>query len=161
MDQSTILDTYESQGRGDFFLTGQGLEYIRETAKWAKFLAIVGFVFIGLMVVFSFLFGTVFSTMLSQSAATPGMPGAGMSSLFIIVFYLIIAVIYFFPVLYLFRYATKTQAALASGNNEQMMEGFGNLKSMFKFMGIFTIIILGFYALAIVIGIFGGLASAF
>jgi hypothetical protein len=43
------------------------------------------------------------------------------------------------------------QTAIASGNQEKMTSAFKNLKSMFKFVGILTIIIIAIYILAIVV----------
>lgn len=158
MNQDTILDSYE--GQSNFFLNSQGIEYIRETAKWAKFLAIVGFVMIGFMVIFSLMFGAFSSTILSQAQTAPGYPGAGFPIASFVVLYLLLAVLYFFPTLYLFRYATKTQSAIRSANNDLLIEGLGYMKSVFKFWGILTIVILGLYALIFLFAILaGGLAS--
>ena len=45
------------------------------------------------------------------------------------------------------------QSAVRVVSQENFDESLMNLKSMFKFYGIFTIIVLSFYALAFIIGI--------
>ncbi len=45
------------------------------------------------------------------------------------------------------------QAAVRGVSQENFDESLMNLKSMFKFYGIFTIILLAFYALAFIVGI--------
>ena len=47
------------------------------------------------------------------------------------------------------------QAAVKMVSQENFDESLMNLKSVFKFYGIFVIIILSFYALAFIIGIIG------
>ncbi|MEZ5043777.1 MAG: DUF5362 family protein [Saprospiraceae bacterium] len=87
-----------------------------------------------------------------------GMTGAGMISPFIFtVYFLLIALVYLFPVLYLYRFSTKMQTALRSDNEAELTASFSNLKSLYKFMGILTAIFIGLYAL---IFVFAGLAGA-
>jgi Family of unknown function (DUF5362) len=128
--------------------------FLSETAKWAKFLSIVGFVLTGLLVIVALFAGTLFASM-------TGMAGSGLPagfSIIITVIYLLLAVLYFFPCLYLFRFAVKMKKALAENNQVELSSSFENLKSCFKFMGIMTIVIFSVYLLAIV---FGGVAAAF
>ena len=40
-------------------LNNNSKSFLRETAKWAKFLSIMGFIGIGFMVIFSFFAGTI------------------------------------------------------------------------------------------------------
>jgi len=113
-------------------------------AKWGKFLAIVGFIFIGLMLIGGIWAQTLFSS--SQSPAPGFYEGDFIKYIGIV--YVIFAAILFFPCFYLFRFSNKTLEAVKSSNQESLDAAFINLKSMFKFYGIFTIIILVIYALA-------------
>ncbi|MGC4039238.1 MAG: DUF5362 family protein [Flavobacterium sp.] len=127
---------------------------LRESAKWSFFLAIVGFIFIALMVVV----GIVMGAALSGIPDDPYGGGMGMNPLASIKsylggFYIVMALIYFFPVYYLFKYANGTKAALDSGNEDSLAEGLVNLKSHHKFLGIFTIVMIAFYILAIIGGV--------
>lgn len=121
--------------------------YLREIAKWGKFLAIVGFVGVGLMVIIALFAGTAIGSMSlpeESGGSAAGMIGGG----FFMFFYLLFALLYFFPVLYLYRFSGKMQEALRLQNEELLVTSFANLKSLFKFMGVFTIIMLSFYVLA-------------
>jgi len=153
MEENQMLDRDMSTEMG---LTTASKSYLMETAKWAKFLSIVGFIMIGILVIFAFVFGTVMSNM-PEFDEIPGMAGIG--GVFITVLYLIMALLYFFPTLYLFRFATKTKIALESSNPEDLTGGLENLKSTFKFMGIMMAVVLGFYALAFIFGIIGSIAG--
>ncbi len=114
-----------------------------EASKWGKFLAILGFCFIGLIVVAGVSMGSIMGKIGGQAAA-PFASGA------FALIYLVIGVIYIFPVLYLYRFSANTKTALMDGNSEVLASGFENLKSLYKFMGIFSIITLALYALMII-----------
>lgn len=135
-------------------LTSAAKHFLKETAGWSKFLAILGFIFIGIMVVFAFFAGTIFNSLpQAQTQAMPFDVGYFMTAM-----YLVLAVVYIFPVLYLFKFATKMKQALQSKDNEVLAKAFENLKSHYKFIGVFTIITLSLYILVIVFAGIGALA---
>ena len=70
------------------------------------------------------------------------------------VLYVIIAAVYFFPCLYIYRFATNAVAAAASKSSENVTAALKNLKSNFKFVGILMIALLSLYAIIIVFAIF-------
>ena len=127
--------------------------HLYEAAKWAKFLAIVGFVMCGLIVVVAIFAGSIFA-MLSNSynegyrssAALTGGMGA-----FLAIFYIGIAILCFLPYLFLFRFATRMKTALNTNDQLTLNTSFQNLKIMFRYVGILTIVMLSFYALGILI----------
>jgi len=137
----------------DINLDQQNQVYLSETAKWAKFLAIIGFIFIGILVLMGFFAGSLFSNFYAAS----GMEyfGAG----FFLFFYIAIALLYFFPTLFLYKFASSMQMALRNNDQIRLTDSFKNLKSCFKFIGIVTIVFIGFYVITIIIGIITGLAS--
>lgn len=133
-------------------LTSAAKHFLKEIAGWAKFLAILGFIFIGLMVILAFFAGTIFNNLpQAQEQAMPFDVGYFMTGM-----YLILAVIYVFPVLYLFKFSTKMKLALRSKDNEVLAMAFENLKSHYKFIGVFTIITLSLY---ILVFIFAGIGA--
>ena len=113
-----------------------------DTAKWGKFLAIAGFVSCGVMVL-----AGVWIAYLSriQSAFLSSGQRIGM-----VIGYMIGALIFFFPCLFLFRYAVKMQPALRESNQESLESASVNLKAFFRYMGIVTIIMMFFWILGLV-----------
>ena len=107
----------------------QSISYLGETAKWAKFLSIVGFVMCGLMVIFALFAGTIIVNTISKLNPDQGLAATGMGGFFSII-YLVIALIYFFPCLYLFNYASKMQVALRNNDQINLNKSFGHLKSL-------------------------------
>jgi len=136
---------------------GASTQFLAETARWCKFLSIVGFIMCGLLVILALFMGTLMGTAFSQFEGS-GLLGGGMS-IFVTVLYLAFALLYFFPCLYLFRFSDKMKRALVESNQVEMTSAFENLKSCFKFMGIMTIVLLSFYALALIFGILGAAFS--
>jgi hypothetical protein len=133
--------------------------FIYESSKWTKFLSIVGFVFTGLMVMLSLSVGAIMSSMNSMVGAQNN-PYAAMGTGFLTVFLLITAAIYFYPSFILFNFSAAAKQAVLYGDQESLSTAMGKLKSFFKFWGILLIVILGFYALAIVTAIIGAIGAA-
>ena len=151
---------HSSEQNQDTSLFGFGIDqssrsHLSEAAKWAKFLSIVGFVMCGLIVIGSIFAGSFLATMTSSYnegyRSSVGLTG-GMGA-FIAVFYIGIAVLFFFPYLFLFRFATRMKAALNTNDQTTLNTSFQNLKIMFRYVGILTIVMLSFYALAILMAI--------
>lgn len=148
------IQPLDNDFRQELGITGDINGYLSETAKWCKFLSIIGFIMVGLMVILAIFMGTA---MQNLSGAFPDSGNALYDpSLFSGMFtflYLLFALFYFFPTLYLYRFSTEMQTALRTSDQQALTTSFSNLKSVFKFWGIFMIVILGFYAFAFVIGI--------
>jgi hypothetical protein len=135
----------------DLQVTPQALGYLSESAKWGKFLAIMGFIFCGIMIVVAF-FIPVFLTQLPPYNTMSSEINSGMKVTMTIL-YLLLALLFFFPCFYLYKFSVKMQSAVRVVSQENFDESLMNLKSMLKFYGIFTIIILSFYALIFIIAI--------
>lgn len=130
--------------------------FLLETAKWAKFLSIVGFVMSGLMLIGSLFMITIGSSVsnLEGRAATAPLYSMGVS-------YIILAAVMFMPVYYLFKFSVGIKKGINSSNQEDFKNGFQYLKSHYKFNGIFMIVMLSIYLIAILIMlIFAGSMAA-
>jgi len=121
-------------------------DYLLETAKWGRFLAIVGYVGIVLIVIIAIVMMIGFSALGSISDTDVPMWILGGV-------YLIMALIYYFPVSYLFRFSDRMKYGLQVNDKQAITTGFMNLKSLYKFFGIFTIVMLSLYALILVIAL--------
>lgn len=138
------METIDKQySNSELSISSQTRGHLHEAAKWAYFLSIVGFVGLGLMI----LGGLV---AMFAGAAVPGI--GGQMGLFGII-YLIMAALYFFPTYYMFLFAQKIKAACTATSQADLEVGIENLKSFFKFVGIFTIVIISLYLLMFIIGI--------
>ena len=134
----------------DLVISTQSKNFLIYAAKWASFLAIVGFVTLGLLILgglIMFLIGSQFS----------GVLGGAPIAMFALI-YIGMAAIYFFPIYYLFLFGQKIKKAVKSTNQNDLDAGLENLKSCFKFLGIFTIVILSLYILMFLVAIVAGAA---
>ncbi|MES2827968.1 MAG: DUF5362 family protein [Bacteroidota bacterium] len=133
--------------------------YLYESAKWTKFLAIVGFVFTALMVMVSLSVGSLMTAM-NNAVGEQHNPYAAMGSGVLTVFLLLTAVIYFYPSFLLLKFSNATKQGVLYGDQESLNAGLSKLKSFFKFWGVLMIIVLGLYALMLLFAIVAGVAAS-
>lgn len=149
MEETSVFEKFELQ------LDQTAKDFLKETAKWAYFLSILGFIGIGFMVLIGIFAGTIFSTF---GNAMGGMGGFGGSfGALMGFFYVFIAAVYFFPVYYLNKFATNAKRAFRDNDSEALSNSLGYLKSHYKFIGILMLAILALYGLIFVFGILGAL----
>lgn len=132
-----------------------GKTHFLEMAKWTKFLAIMGFIMMGIMIVAGLFMGSIF-------ASIPGYNAVGaLSGIGFAIVYTLISAIYFYPIYALYKFSTLIKPALAYNDTTMFNEAIAYKKNMFKYMGIMTIIILAMYALffmfAIMVGVVGAI----
>ncbi len=125
------------------------ISFLKTGASWAKFIAIIGFIFVGLIAFGGLIFGVAFSFIGNDFMPTSfpiGLLGFA---------FLLIAAVYFFPVFYLYRFSTQAHNAVISLNSNNLELSMLNLKSYFKFIGILIIVMLALYAIGIITMIVG------
>ena len=131
-------------------------DFLKETAKWAYFLSILGYFGIGFIVLAGLFAGTLFSAM---GKMNPAMSSMGSSfGIVMTVVYVLIGAIYFFPVYYLNKFASNAKMACATNDSEKLTLSFQYLKSHYKFIGIMTLVVFSLYLLMIIGAVIGGLA---
>lgn len=151
MEETSEFEKFELQ------LDSTAKDFLQETAKWAYFLSIIGFIGIGFLFLIAIFAGTIFSAM---GSSMPGMGmyggsfGAAMGAA-----YFLMALLYFFPVYYLFKFSSNAKKAFRNNDSEALTESLGFLKSHYKFIGILMVILLALYGLFFVFAIFGALLA--
>jgi amino acid transporter len=134
-------------------ITNTARNLLEETAKWCKFLAILGFIGLGLLLLSSFYISSIYSKM-PQAVTMPFNFGIIMT-----IGYLFVVVLHIFPIYYLYQFSVKMKKALDSKNDDTLASGFEMLKSHYKFAGVFTIIVLSIYVLFAIVSVIGGLGT--
>ena len=79
--------------------------------------------------------------------------------IFFLVYLIVMSLVYVFPILFLYRFANHTKLAVKGNDMQHLNTGLKNIKSLYKFMGIFMIVVLVIYALIFLFGGIAGLAS--
>jgi len=105
--------------------------YLRETAKWARFLAILGFVWCGF-----FAFMGFFVLLRPRAFNVENSTGY----VYIFILYIAIAAVYFFPCIYALNFARKMKTALQNNDQGYLNASLKNLKSSFRYLGILAIV---------------------
>jgi hypothetical protein len=121
------------------------LNHLNTTRKWAMFLAIAGFIFLGLIIVIGLIAGTFLSTF------SGGENGIGIPESLMFVPVLLIALIYFFPVLFLFRFSKHTSHAIQNLDKLAFHKAVKNLKYYFAYIGILIIIMFSLYIIILIV----------
>jgi hypothetical protein len=135
-------------------LTAQSVIYLNDTRKWTMFFSILGFIFLALLLI-----GAIFMTSMFGAIAGGNLPFPG-NGIMMGAFYLVLGVLYFFPILYLYKFSKYSKNAIYNEDSEQLSVAFRYLKLHYKFIGILSIGILLLYVLIFLIAlIFGGFGA--
>ena len=121
------------------------LGYLNQTRPWVKFLAILGFIVLGIIVLCG---------LAMMSGSVMNAPGFGAA---FGILYLVLALLYYMPCLFLYRYS-KAISTIPSTGQAGLEEALKQQKSFWKFMGILTAVVLCIEVVVILITIFAGAA---
>lgn len=153
---------YETVWVNELGISSENQQILGTIAKWTKFLSVLGFIFLGLSVIFILSAGILISLsnnyMESTSVSYPYHPGV--FSWFYAAIYLIIIAIYFIPVYFLYRFSVNTKNALKLNDAVTLTKAFNFLKKHYVFIGIMTIVVLAFYLAAFLVLFFSMAAHA-
>jgi heme/copper-type cytochrome/quinol oxidase subunit 2 len=120
------------------------LNNLNSTRKWTTFLSVLGFIFLGLLIVAG-LTTSLFLTTFKTQEANLGIPESVM-----IIIFIVIGAIYFCPVFFLFRFSRNTRDAIQNLDRKKMAKGINNLRLYFTYIGIMVIIVLSIYVVALI-----------
>ena len=144
---------------GALHITPTSKMYLSETARWAKMLAIIGFIMIGIMLILGLSIGTIMNSIGDSIPDMEELPNGsimGTMSTFMSISYLLVAIIYFIPCYYLLKFSNQMKVALANNHQDALTSSFKNLKSLYKFMGIFALIMIGIQVIGFLIALMSG-----
>lgn len=139
------VDNAGNMDKGTMEISKEGVFFLSEAAKWARFISIINYILVGFMALVSlslFFSGSIVRTM------TAGYMGVSTTSIAFL--YLIMAIVYFFLAYFLGGFASKVKKAMLLNDTSEMTAGLGKLRMFFLFTGIMIIV-------GIVFGIIGGI----
>lgn len=132
--------------------------YLNDTARWARFLAIVSMIILTLGFIFIVLTATVLDNATLVTIGGPSVKvSEGMANgvrISLVIGSLVMMGIAFIPLFYLLQFANKMKKALAMNQQITLNSSFHNLKRYFRFLGIIVIIILVLYACVFALTVF-------
>ena len=149
MEDNTYTTTMETENTSPLPLpqiTLESLGFLNTAAQWTKFLAIMGFIGIGIMLLAGLFMGVLFSVFNPTQAHTP----FPFPMQFLGLIYFILAAVYVFPVIYLNNFSNYISKAVAIRETMFLTIAFKNIKKHFKFIGIAAIAMIGTYIVLII-----------
>ena len=153
METSSLPGNYVEINDQKIELEGLTLLHLNEIRKWSMFLAILGYVGVGVLLFLGVLLFVATSFHSSFQPDQLGFIGPWLG-----IIYIILAAISFFPAFYMYRFSGKARHSLLQigslhASNVLMAESIDYLKKYFRYIGILTIVILCIY-LIVAIGVF-------
>lgn len=138
-------------------LTPRSINYLKTAKKWALFLAIVGFIGVAFLLLAGIFMGFIFNF-----APIPNdFPiSSSFISIGISIAYIVMAIIYFFPVWFLYKFSRRVGDAIEIKDKEILAKAFRDLKNCLTSYGILIIIGIIMYGIMVVISIFTALGAA-
>jgi hypothetical protein len=124
-------------------VTGSMVDSMRSTRPWTMLLSVLGFIGAGLFLIIGIVM--LFVRALPRQDAQ-------LANAFMGVMYIVFAVVYCFPSLYLFKYSNSVKLFYQRKNESYLESALSYQKSFWKFVGILSII-------TIVISIVGIIAA--
>jgi len=116
-------------------LNNNGIKQLNMTRKWTLFLSILGFVFIGLMII----------VVVIAFSITGNNNSASSFSALSLLPLLAISLIYFFPIYFLFQFSSYSKKSIKNNDSIQLSKSLKYLKNHYQFMGILIIVLTGMY----------------
>lgn len=133
------------QQQGELHLNSQAREGLKTAANWSMGLAILGFIGVGFMVLAGL------AMLGASSFMGDSMSGAFPFPFWILsLFYLVVAGLYFFPLLYLYQFSSKMKRALLFNEQQSLTESCVNLGKHYKYLGIMMIALMVLYVFLII-----------
>lgn len=120
------------------------LKDLDKTRKWTMFLAILGFIGIGVMLIVG-IFTGIFLSIFNKSNTGTSYPGW-----LVCIIIISASAIYFFPMLYIFRFSKFLSGVAKTRDKEELKKAFKNLRSYFTYIGILLITVLVIYVIAFI-----------
>jgi len=141
MENEQLIDDQISSNNG-LEITQNGQYELISATKWVTFMAILGFIGVGFMLIGAIIAGF-----------------AGGFALLGSLVYIGFAVLYFIPIMNLFRFAQYSKIAVRNQDSSELTRAISQLKAHYKFIGILTIILIVIYALFFLVIGAGALGS--
>ncbi len=134
-------------------LTEEATQHLASIRKWAAFLSILGFICVGLMVLFAFSFGFLMNFAGAESELSR------FPALFASFFYVVLAGIYFFPIFYLYQFSVHAKNGLGQSDVYQLTIAMKYLKSHYVFIGVLAIVAIALVPIGIAMAVLVALAT--
>ena len=133
-------------------MSAAAVEQLAATKPWVRFISVMMFIGAGLMLLAAA--GMVVMSVVGGTGGTLGNPAknplAGPMGFAMAALYVALSIIYVFPGVKLWKYASSIAMLLQTGRNGDLVAALNQQRSFWKFIGVFLIVILAVYIIAII-----------
>ena len=140
-------------------VSAAAVQQLAATKPWVRFMSVLTFIGAGFMLVAAVAMvgmGSMGAFAKSGAgAAFTGAMGFGMAAV-----YAVLSIIYIFPGIKLWKFASAIARLMQSGRDEDLVAALNQQRSFWKFVGILMLAILAIYLIVIAVAIIGGVAAA-
>jgi magnesium-transporting ATPase (P-type) len=136
------------------FLNDNALFYLKSVSPWLRFLGVIYYIICGFLVAGGLI-------MLIAAPLMEDLDFGGETSFLMGVFYLISAIITFFPARFIYFFGARLRNYFLNNAEKELELAFKYNKSFWKFCGIITIICLALIPIAISLAVYASMAGYF
>jgi hypothetical protein len=127
-----------------------GLEYLKQTADWTKFMAVLGFISLGMMIFSGGILATLSGILPSGNELSYAYNDLGENGMMITgILYVVLGAVMIIPYAYLNKFSNICRNSIRNQEEQLLEESFYFMKSYWKFLGIFTIVIISLVLIAV------------
>jgi Family of unknown function (DUF5362) len=135
------------------------INQLKRTKPWVRFIGVMMWIAIGFMMLASVLMILGGSAMgAAMEKANPAMPAGFMAGIGAL--YVLIAFLYIYPTIKIWKYGTSIGKLTQSGSNADLENALDQQRAFWKFVGIMMIIMIVVYIVAFVVMIVAGFSMA-
>ncbi len=128
-------------------LSHEAISHVKKLTRWTFFLSILGFIYMGFIVLAGFSFGFIMESLGRQRGAnTP-------PSLLIGLIYVVIAILYFFPLLYLYKFSVSAKQSVQTSSTLEFTAALKYLTSHYTYLGVLAIVGIACMALGLFVAV--------
>jgi hypothetical protein len=146
---------YSSPNAGDVLFTARAMQSLVDTRPWVRLVSILMFIGVALTVL-----GAALTLLGAAAAGSRAGAGAGAALLLPALMNLGIGVLYFFPAMYLSRYAGRIAELTAMRREDKLEQAIDAQRSFWKFVGIMIIISILLVLVVVVLMVVLGVAAS-
>lgn len=143
-----IEEQEEITSQPQLLVTEEIRSYIYDIAKWANFLAIVGFVIAGFMLLAALTLGTAINTNPEIAKMLGALGNMGVTAITIV--FIAYGLAIFYPSLLMFSYAKQAKLGVLYGEQEALNNALGRMRSLFKYWGIIVILLIAINVFSVI-----------
>lgn len=143
-------------------VSAAAVQALAATKPWVRFMSVMVFIGAAFMVLAAIAMGVAaMSGTMMKSSGGAANPFTGPLGLVLIAVYVVLAIVYIFPGVKLWKYASSIAMLIQTGRDEDLVAALNQQRSFWKFMGVLVLVMLVLYVVLIVAGgVFAGISAA-